>query len=73
MNTEQLNPFDDESLPFLVLINSRGQYSLWPQFTSIPPGWRNVLGPARRAECLHYIEQNWTDIRPRLSIDPADK
>ena len=29
------------------------------------PGWRVVYGEAERAACLDYIEQNWTDIRPK--------
>jgi uncharacterized protein YbdZ (MbtH family) len=27
--------------------------------------WRVVYGEADRAACLDYIEQNWTDIRPK--------
>jgi hypothetical protein len=28
-------------------------------------GWRVVYGEADRAACLDYIEENWTDIRPK--------
>jgi uncharacterized protein YbdZ (MbtH family) len=59
------NPFDDDSGSFLVLINDEEQHSLWPAFADVPTGWRTVFGEASRAECLDYIEQNWTDIRPK--------
>jgi uncharacterized protein YbdZ (MbtH family) len=50
---------------FLVLVNDEEQHSLWPTFSDVPAGWRVVYGEADRAACLDYIEQNWTDIRPR--------
>ena len=60
-----VNPFDDENASFLVLINDEEQHSLWPTFADVPAGWRVVFGEADRASCLDYIEQNWSDIRPR--------
>lgn len=62
--TEQTNPFDDESLNFLVLRNAREQYSLWPAFAEVPPGWETRSGPASRADCISYIEAHWQDMRP---------
>jgi uncharacterized protein YbdZ (MbtH family) len=60
-----INPFDDDDGSFLVLVNDEEQHSLWPAFADVPAGWRVVYGEADRAACLDYIEQNWTDIRPR--------
>ena len=60
-----INPFDDDNGSFLVLVNDEEQHSLWPAFADVPAGWRVVYGEADRAACLDYIEQNWTDIRPR--------
>lgn len=62
--TEQQNPFDDESLSFLVLLNAQQQYSLWPAFADVPPGWQTVFGPESRADCITYIEAHWQDMRP---------
>lgn len=63
------NPFDDEDGEFLVLINDEGQYSLWPTFRDVPAGW-NAVGPrGKRKECLDYIEENWTDMRPKSLIE----
>jgi uncharacterized protein YbdZ (MbtH family) len=63
------NPFDDENGNFFVLVNDEEQHSLWPEFADIPAGWRVVFGAAVRAECLDYIEQHWTDIRPKSLRD----
>jgi uncharacterized protein YbdZ (MbtH family) len=60
-----INPFDDENGTFFVLVNDEDQHSLWPVFADIPAGWRVVHGEASRADCLDYVEQNWTDIRPK--------
>lgn len=60
-----INPFDDDKGSFFVLVNDEEQHSLWPAFADVPEGWRVVFGEADRAACLEYIEQNWTDIRPK--------
>ncbi|MBN9792690.1 MbtH family protein [Pseudonocardia sp. TMWB2A] len=61
------NPFDDEDGTFLVLVNSRGQHSLWPSFAEVPGGWEvrygGPSGTDRRA-CLDYVDASWQDIRP---------
>ncbi len=59
------NPFDDEDGQFFVLVNDENQHSLWPTFIEVPAGWRVVHGAADRASCLDYVEENWTDMRPR--------
>ncbi|MDP9953952.1 MULTISPECIES: MbtH family protein [Streptomyces] len=59
------NPFDDEDGAFLVLVNDEGQYSLWPAFAAVPEGWTVAHPEDTRQACLDYVEQNWTDLRPR--------
>jgi len=59
------NPFDDESGTFHVLVNDEDQHSLWPAFADVPDGWRVVFGEESRANCLRYVEEHWTDMRPR--------
>lgn len=59
------NPFDDEDGRFYVLVNDEDQHSLWPAFAEVPAGWRTAFGPAGRTESLAYVEENWTDMRPR--------
>jgi len=62
------NPFDDENGTFIVLINDEGQHSLWPTFIDVPAGWILVHEPASRQVCLDYINQTWTDMRPKSLI-----
>ncbi len=63
-----INPFDDENASFFVLVNDEDQHSLWPAFADKPAGWRVAFGEASRSDCLDYIEQNWSDIRPKSLI-----
>ncbi|MFI2782760.1 MbtH family protein [Streptomyces sp. ALB3] len=63
------NPFDDENGQFRVVVNDEEQHSLWPSFADVPAGWRSVHGPAGRDECLRYVEEHWTDLRPRSLQD----
>ncbi|HEX3782057.1 MAG TPA: MbtH family protein [Pseudonocardiaceae bacterium] len=62
------NPFEDEDANYLVLVNHEGQHSLWPVFVEVPDGWRKVFGEASRQDCLGYVEENWTDMRPTSLI-----
>ncbi|WP_202125555.1 MbtH family protein [Actinomadura physcomitrii] len=59
------NPFDDPDGVFVVLVNAEGQHSLWPEFAGVPSGWTTVFGPGARDDCLAYITEHWTDLRPR--------
>lgn len=59
------NPFEDEEGSYYVLVNDEDQHSLWPVFVDVPDGWRVVFGPEPRQACLDYVEQHWTDLRPR--------
>ena len=58
------NPFDRDDVQFRVVVNERGQHSLWPEFADVPDGWVPVYGPAQRTECHDYVEQHWQDITP---------
>jgi MbtH protein len=63
------NPFEDPDASYLVLVNAEEQHSLWPVFAEVPEGWRSAFGPAGRQDCLDYVEQNWTDLRPKSLIE----
>lgn len=60
-----MNPFDDDNGEFYVVVNDEDQHSLWPSFSEVPAGWRAVFGPAGRADSLAYVDQHWTDMRPK--------
>jgi MbtH protein len=59
------NPFEDDSRRYVVLSNDEEQYSLWPATIEVPGGWTVVHSADTRQACLEYVEQNWTDMRPK--------
>jgi MbtH protein len=62
-----VNVFDDEdgTAVFMVLVNARQQYSLWPADIAIPPGWRETGQRGTKVACAEYLRRAWTDIRPK--------
>jgi MbtH protein len=62
------NPFEDENGVYLVLTNDEGQYSLWPAFVEVPAGWMVAKGEDSRKACLDFVNENWTDMRPKSLI-----
>jgi MbtH protein len=66
---ELTNPFEDENGVYHVLVNEEGQHSLWPSFIDVPVGWTIIHASDTRAACLEFINQNWTDMRPRSLIE----
>jgi MbtH protein len=62
--------FDDEEALFEVVLNHEEQYSIWPADREPPAGWRKAGKSGKKAECLEYIKEVWTDMRP-LSLRKA--
>jgi uncharacterized protein YbdZ (MbtH family) len=58
--------WDDEndSTIYKVVVNHEEQYSIWPAERENPLGWRDVGKSGLKAECLAYIKEVWTDMRP---------
>ena len=58
------------NITYRVVISDEGRYSIWPEYKEIPWGWRaeGKLGP--KQDCLDYIGEVWTDMRP-LSLQKA--
>ncbi|WSK32575.1 MbtH family NRPS accessory protein [[Kitasatospora] papulosa] len=63
------NPFEETEAEYVALVNEEGQYSLWPTFVKVPDGWSIVLEKNDRATCLEYINEHWTDMRPKSLVD----
>lgn len=63
------NPFEDPDASYRVLVNHEGQHSLWPASQPVPGGWSVAHDTDSRASCLEYIEENWTDMRPKSLIE----
>ncbi|MFC0004875.1 MbtH family protein [Micromonospora siamensis] len=53
---------DDASVK--VLVNDEEQYSLWPDFLAVPAGWKETGVSGSKEECLTYVKEVWTDMRP---------
>ncbi len=47
-----------------VVVNREEQYSLWPADRELPLGWNWAGKTGTKAECLAYIQEVWTDMRP---------
>ena len=54
----------DESIRYKVVVNHEEQYSIWPAQRENALGWRDVGKSGSREECLDYIQEIWTDLRP---------
>jgi MbtH protein len=54
----------DDTRTYLVVVNAEEQYSIWPVDKGIPAGWNAVGKQGPKSECLQYIEEVWTDMRP---------
>ncbi|MFG2091539.1 MULTISPECIES: MbtH family protein [unclassified Spirillospora] len=63
------NPFEDPDATYVVLVNDEGQHSLWPSFAEVPAGWTVAKDEDTRQACLDYINDNWTDMRPKSLIE----
>ena len=53
-----------EDVPYIVVVNDEEQYSIWPEGRQIPDGWRAVGKSGAKDECVAYIDEVWTDMRP---------
>ena len=56
---------DDDQREYKVVINHEEQYSIWPVHRDNAPGWRDAGKTGTKQECLAYIDEVWTDMRPR--------
>jgi len=59
-----LHADDEDKTTYKVVMNHEEQYSIWPDYREIPEGWRDVGRVGPKSECLAYIEEVWTDMRP---------
>lgn len=49
---------------YKVVVNHEEQYSIWPIHRENPLGWRDGGKTGLKQECLAYIKEVWTDMRP---------
>lgn len=63
---------DDEAdnATYRVVVNHEEQYAIQPVDLDVPPGWRDAGKVGAKAECLAFVTEVWTDMRP-LSLRRA--
>ena len=54
----------EDSTIYKVVVNDEEQYSIWPADRELPLGWHDVGKSGTKEECLAYIKEVWTDMRP---------
>lgn len=54
----------EDTREYKVVVNHEEQYSIWFADRETPLGWREVDKSGTKQECLDYIEEVWTDMRP---------
>ena len=58
---------------YKVVVNHEEQYSIWPAHKENPLGWTNAGKSGTKEECLAYIKEVWTDMRPKSLRDKMDQ
>ncbi|HEY0366676.1 MAG TPA: MbtH family protein [Pyrinomonadaceae bacterium] len=54
----------EDTTIYKVVMNGEEQYSIWPADRENAKGWQDVGKVGPKAECLAYIKEVWTDMRP---------
>jgi uncharacterized protein YbdZ (MbtH family) len=58
------DPDREDTTIYKVVVNHEEQYSIWPEHKELPLGWNEVGKSGPKPECLSYIKDVWTDMRP---------
>lgn len=65
---------NEDNITYKVVINHEAQYSIWPADRENPLGWNDAGKVGSKPECLAYVDEVWTDMRPlslRKQMDEA--
>lgn len=57
----------EDGTTYRVVVNHEEQYSIWAADRPLPLGWREAGRVGTKSECLSFISEVWTDMRP-LSV-----
>lgn len=61
---EAVNSEEEDERIYQVVVNHEEQYSIWLAHKELPAGWSAVGPKGLKKECLDYVEEVWTDMRP---------
>ncbi|MDC9590514.1 MbtH family NRPS accessory protein [Xenorhabdus sp. XENO-10] len=51
----------DNVMNWMVVINDKKQYSVWPVEYEIPLGWMAICRTGTKEECLSHIAKIWPE------------
>ena len=54
----------DDTTVYKVVMNHEEQYSIWPANRENALGWEDAGKSGTKEECLEYIKEGSTDMRP---------
>lgn len=54
----------DDTETYRAVVNQEEQYSIWPTRLALPDGWTDAGREGTKEECLAFVEEVWTDMRP---------
>jgi MbtH protein len=54
----------DDTRTYKAVVNHEEQYSIWLAERANPLGWSDAGKVGTKQECLDYIKEVWTDMRP---------
>lgn len=58
-----INEQEDTTI-YKVVVNHEQQYSIYPADRTNPLGWNDAGKTGPKTDCLVYIKEVWTDMRP---------
>jgi MbtH protein len=54
----------EDQTVYKVVVNHEEQHSIWPANKANALGWSDAGKSGTKEECLAYIKEVWTDMRP---------
>jgi MbtH protein len=60
-----MDPDEEDKRIYKVVINGEEQYSIWPADRPNAAGWSDAGKSGTKDECLAFIKDVWTDMRPK--------
>ncbi len=58
------NDENEDPTVYKVVVNPEEQYSIWPADRENPLGWNDAGKTGTKQDCMQYITEVWTDMRP---------
>ncbi len=55
----------EDNTIYKVVLNHEEQYSIWPAHKENALGWEDAGKEGKKDACLEYINEVWTDKRPK--------